>query len=159
MPLSQLIYSSEICLDGFPAGRPVTSELGRLLKKARRNNERASVTGILLFSAGHFLQVLEGPSQVLNRVFQRIARDPRHKHIEQLAFLEVSSRMFEGWQMGLLNIDEHRKLDRRMFDCFKRDVQFATSDEAARDSVTSLLQIFKHSLHEADSPNVVDRAK
>ncbi|MEZ6137949.1 MAG: BLUF domain-containing protein [Pirellulaceae bacterium] len=151
MSLSQLIYVSELAPEGFPSNRPVGNELQRILETARVRNEQVSVTGILLFSGGHFLQVIEGHELVLERMFQRIAADPRHKNVERLAFLSITHRMFDRWQMGLLNLDEHLELDHGIFEQFKQDVQFALSDDAARRSVVSLLSRFKDHL-EAESP-------
>jgi hypothetical protein len=43
-----------------------TSDLLQLLRQCRDNNASRSVTGMLLYANGTFLQVLEGPDQVID---------------------------------------------------------------------------------------------
>ena len=49
-----------------------------LLKKSRAANELLGVTGMLLFSEGNFFQVLEGEPEVVDALYTKISRDPRH---------------------------------------------------------------------------------
>ena len=52
-------------------------ELAALLLKARANNKRLDVSGILVHHEGSFLQVLEGDPTVVEPLFARIQRDKR----------------------------------------------------------------------------------
>ena len=57
------------------------------------------VTGVLLASRTHFLQVLEGNFEDVNAVFRRIVRDDRHAELSIVAFSIVDARLFDGWGM------------------------------------------------------------
>lgn len=57
------------------------------------------MTGSLLATDTHFLQVLEGGFEELNAAFYRIARDPRHDSLQLICFGPAPDRMFEGWYM------------------------------------------------------------
>ena len=70
-----------------------------VLGTSEQNNEEAGITGVLLASDTHFLQVLEGDFDDINRLFMRIARDPRHEDVELISFGCVESRLFGGWTM------------------------------------------------------------
>jgi hypothetical protein len=58
------------------------------------------VTGVLCFSEGIFLQVLEGGRGPVNRLYHRIAADPRHTELELLLYEDIGERRFAGWSMG-----------------------------------------------------------
>ena len=55
--------------------------LRELLAKARANNARLDITGMLTYAQGSFLQILEGPEAPVTALFKKIARDPRHHKV------------------------------------------------------------------------------
>ncbi len=79
-------------------------ELAAILRKSKAHNATIGVTGVLCFSGGIFLQVLEGGRSAVNRLYNRIAADPRHTQVELLAFEEIAERRFAGWAMGQVNM-------------------------------------------------------
>jgi len=79
-------------------------ELSAILRKSKVNNPALGITGVLCFSGGIFLQVLEGGRSAVNRLYNRIAADPRHTQIELLSYEEVGERRFAGWAMGQVNM-------------------------------------------------------
>jgi hypothetical protein len=97
--MRELVYISA-------AKRPCDpSELAAILEPSRRNNARLGVSGILLYDAGSFMQVLEGDGPVVRELFEKIARDPRHDRVKVLSERDVPQRSFGEWTMGyvLLN--------------------------------------------------------
>ena len=61
------------------ASQPLsTGQIGRLLERARQRNRELEVTGVLLYSDGHFMQCLEGPAGSLATVYERIKCDSLH---------------------------------------------------------------------------------
>ena len=64
----------------------VRDEIQHILDCAKRNNPALNVTGALLYSGGYFCQLLEGPKQALEDLFEKICRDDRHETIEVLFF-------------------------------------------------------------------------
>ena len=92
MDLKQIIYSSQ------PFGFDVPT-LSGILMDARRCNNRDGITGALVCRNDIFLQLLEGPADMVDAAYARIARDDRHANITQLAAGPVSARMFGDWDM------------------------------------------------------------
>jgi hypothetical protein len=89
----RLIYKSR-------ANRQIDWELVReLIKKSEENNQDAGITGVLLATATHFLQVLEGGFEEVNELFMHIVRDPRHDQVQLIAFDCIESRLYGGWAM------------------------------------------------------------
>ena len=81
-------------------------ELLAILKQSKVNNPKLGVTGVLCacFDSRVFMQVLEGGRSAVNRLYNRIANDPRHHDVELLSYEEISERRFSGWAMGQVNM-------------------------------------------------------
>ena len=100
----QTIYASA-------STKPFTQkELVELLKVAREKNMAADVTGMLLYHAGCFLQVLEGPDENVDAIYAKVQTDPRHTNLLLLVRETIEERAFEHWSMGFVDttrIAEH----------------------------------------------------
>jgi hypothetical protein len=122
--LFQLAYSSA-------ARAPFTTDaLQLLLVKAREANALQKVTGMLLYHAGSFLQVLEGPEAGVERIFASIQRDPRH-HLIQVLFRNLTEdREFAEWYMGFIDTSNWH-IAPGMID-YHRIPQVATAPTAAQ---------------------------
>lgn len=81
------------------------AELLALLEKARSNNRRLGVTGLLLHKEDAFFQVLEGPEAAVRSTFRTIMADERHKNIELMLEEPLNDRQFPDWQMGFSDLD------------------------------------------------------
>ena len=79
-----------------------TNEIDEILEKSRLNNLRDRITGALMFNAGCFAQVLEGPLHKIESTFERIQQDPRHGDVSLLALEPIPQRSFPGWAMGFV---------------------------------------------------------
>jgi hypothetical protein len=90
------------------ASRAVTTvdqdALLAILRKSKANNPALGVTGVLCFSGGIFLQVLEGGRSAVNQLYHRIAADNRHTDVALLCYEEIGERRFAGWSMGQVNV-------------------------------------------------------
>lgn len=97
MGLVQLIYVSDLIGDN-------ESEIPAILKSSVRNNSLNGITGMLLYSRGNFLQVLEGEDEVVTATYDRICLDPRHRNTIFLTKEDVTERHFSNWSMGYRNL-------------------------------------------------------
>jgi hypothetical protein len=75
-----------------------------ILRKSKANNPGTGITGVLCFSEGIFLQVLEGGRQAVNQLYNRISADARHTDVTLLCYEEIGERRFAGWSMGQVNM-------------------------------------------------------
>ena len=71
-----------------------------ILLTARRKNEAAGVTGLLVSGGRRFLQALEGPEDAVEAIYQSILKDPRHFAMVKLSDKPIDSRAFADWSMG-----------------------------------------------------------
>ncbi|GAB3225338.1 hypothetical protein GCM10027346_06470 [Hymenobacter seoulensis] len=75
-------------------------DLADLLLQSRRWNTDHQLTGILLYSHGDIMQVLEGPKEEVDYIFERIRQDTRHFRLIKLADGPIQARNFSQWSMG-----------------------------------------------------------
>jgi len=80
-------------------------ELLDILKISRENNSSKDVTGLLLYKGGNFMQVLEGPDEAVEALYEKIKVDPRHKDVNVLSREQISARQFPAWEMAFQNLD------------------------------------------------------
>lgn len=81
--------------------------LDQLLAQCRALNEARDVTGMLLYRGERFIQVIEGPADVVRRLVRIIGRDKRHHSMRILLEEPLEERRFADWTMG------YRTLKRR----------------------------------------------
>ncbi|RQP22456.1 BLUF domain-containing protein [Piscinibacter terrae] len=96
--LVRLIYASR-------AAEAVTPEsLAAITKTSRNHNLVQGITGVLIFSDGVFLQLLEGGRDAVSALYNAITHDKRHKDVVLLSYDEIGERRFAGWAMGQANL-------------------------------------------------------
>jgi hypothetical protein len=79
-----------------------------ILSSSTKNNSKNGITGVLIATRTHFLQILEGEFEALNATFQRISSDTRHDKIELISFTGIEEREFGEWAMhgiGLFDLN------------------------------------------------------
>lgn len=149
MALSQLVYSSEIVPAAFRLEMSLQSELEKMLVNARRRNQDQGLTGLLMYSGGHFLQVLEGEQRFVDRLFAKIETDKRHRNVQKLSLIKCDERLFSKWSMGLLNLDERRAMDQQIYARFMERLRPQVTQDEIADPLYELLADFKTFLDEA----------
>ena len=77
-------------------------ELRQLLQQWRAANQRWGITGMLLYSEGQFLQIIEGEEAAVRSLFDNIARSYYHVHVDKLADGPIQQRCFSAWSMGFV---------------------------------------------------------
>ncbi|GGF11949.1 hypothetical protein GCM10011383_23980 [Hymenobacter cavernae] len=80
-------------------------QLKDILLKARATNHDLRITGLLLYSEGMIMQVLEGEQEVVRMLYEKIRRDPRHTEVATLVDGPVPRRVFPDWSMGFVPLD------------------------------------------------------
>jgi hypothetical protein len=99
-PIHRLVYYSRNKTSQMNCG--LAEVVRNILASSRRNNPEVGVTGALMFNAGCFAQVLEGPCAAVEHTFERIQQDERHGEVSLLSFGAVSRRSFETWSMAFV---------------------------------------------------------
>ena len=84
-------------------------ELEAFLAISKVHNLVRNITGILLYNEGTFLEVMEGKYVDISVLISKIQRDPRHNNITVMIDQEISNRLFDSFQTGILSSDNEAK--------------------------------------------------
>lgn len=101
--LTTLIYRSHI------NEKIATRLVEEMVKRANQKNDQMGVTGILLFNGTHFFQLLEGPEESVNAIYEGICRDMRHHNIVELMRDYAPVRRFGKYGMELFDLREYER--------------------------------------------------
>ena len=96
--LTRLVYHSENHLGADGGG--MIKDLNAILSVSQRNNEKAGITGALLFDTLWFIQILEGEREAVSATLRRILRDQRHDELVVMDCRPAETRLFGNWWMG-----------------------------------------------------------
>src|SRR5947209_3412288 len=91
--LYRLVYSSHAC------GEVTDAEALAIFRRGRTNNDEEGITGCLVFSAGQFSQVIEGPRAKIEALITKIRNDERHNRIEVLWAGYADKRLFSNFSL------------------------------------------------------------
>ncbi|WP_320826648.1 BLUF domain-containing protein [Reinekea sp.] len=84
-------------------GAMTEDDLLYLLEQSRSRNEKLNITGMLLYSGGNFMQILEGEDKDVEDIYDAIKIDPRHKGSILVLKQNIEMRTFPDWSMGFKN--------------------------------------------------------
>lgn len=101
MPFKRIKYVSQCAADLRPA------DIETIVAVSQRNNAARGVTGAMALSGRLFYQVLEGPPEVIDALYAKIAADPRHTNVTLLrSQSDAPMRIFPKWSMRIVNLEE-----------------------------------------------------
>ena len=108
MSIYRLVYYSRnhVAVDAAT----FSAEVDDILARSRDNNARDAITGALMFNAGCFSQVLEGPLDKVEAAFERIQQDERHGEVSLLSMEPVAARSFPNWAMGFVGLSDENAM-------------------------------------------------
>jgi hypothetical protein len=122
------------------------AELIELLQKARTNNARDGITGMLLYRDGNFIQVIEGEESVVLALHEKIVNDPRHTNIITLLKRPLTERMFGDWTMGFRNLNKESEETLPGFSRFLAATQIPENLNQNAERVYKLLLSFRDTM-------------
>lgn len=84
------------------------NQLLDILHNSRLHNAALNISGVLLYSDGTFIQVLEGKDTVIDALYSRIQADQRHKNIITIIDEPITEKSFGQWLMGFAVTDSKK---------------------------------------------------
>ena len=111
-----LIYHSTSTYESSP------EDLIGYLNFIRLENIRLNVTGILLYLNSEILHIIEGETEIILPLFEKVRVDVRHTNVKKLIHFNIKERAYNDWSMsfkqvsgkdmmsvkGYLNIDDNK---------------------------------------------------
>lgn len=105
MALIRLVYASEATFEAQPDEQGIEPHVGRILMASRRNNPNFGLVGGLYYGDGYFFQCLEGESDRVHDLYNRIRDDDRHQKVTLLFEEPIDDCAFEEWSMKYVPLD------------------------------------------------------
>lgn len=102
LPIKSLIYVSRAA-PGLDA-----DDLDKIHHSAVNLNALDGITGLLVYNGSHFLQIVEGASDAIDDLLERLRRDPRHSDIQVVDETMVDAISFPDWSMSLVKVSAGR---------------------------------------------------
>ena len=87
------------------------NQLFDILHNSRQHNAALNISGVLLYSEGTFIQVLEGKDGIIDALYLRIQADQRHKNVIKLIDEPITEKSFAQWLMGFA-VTDTKKTDK-----------------------------------------------
>lgn len=108
-----------------------------IVRRAKSFNHDKNVTGVLLYHAGLFMQLVEGERDVIEDLFyKKIEKDRRHQDVVVLFDQDVPTRLCPDWQMGYHPMTElDLRIVNKILDWSRLQVSKETSFEDLRELV------------------------
>ena len=103
--LFRLIYASSIKQEYLRQEQKTNVINQDILEKARINNPRMDIDGVLFYGDGYFFQCLEGHQHNIEKLFDKICLDDRHENIAVLQVSHINKRYFAEWSMKFVEDD------------------------------------------------------
>jgi hypothetical protein len=101
----------QLCYTSTAAKDMQRQDLVELLSVSRRKNEELGITGLLLYSADRFIQLLEGDEAAVRQLYRRICEDDRHRDVALVFEQQVKARDCPDWSMGFQALPESEWLE------------------------------------------------
>jgi hypothetical protein len=135
--MHQIFYASTVTKN-FDLKR----DIPEILAKSEKNNGKDNISGILLYKSGIFLQLLEGDEAAVEKVYTRIAQDPRHENIVRMFSLNCNERIFPSWKMAYKELSQ--ELDIKMInDVLNWNTLFSKSRVINNQQILKMLSQFR----------------
>lgn len=128
--------------------RFTTAELKDMLTLFRKNNDSKNISGLLLYDGiGTFIQMLEGNSETVHSLYNKISQDDRLSRINLLGETAISSRSFPDWKMGFKNLHGQSIEALKGYSTFMQQDDKNSYLEAQPSFALDLLSYFKQSIN------------
>lgn len=98
LPRYTIIYNS-VALPDF-----TLTLVDDMLFAAKKFNAQNTITGIILFANGQFLQLIEGEESKIKSLYKRISNDTRHHKVNLLFNQKTERRLFKDWYMSYYDL-------------------------------------------------------
>ena len=76
------------------------ADVENILTVSRQKNREHGITGVLLYTSGSVVQVLEGEEADVRQLYTNIERDSHHSETTEIYTRTIGAREFPDWTMG-----------------------------------------------------------
>lgn len=77
----------------------IREDLVAILTEAQHHNFNHQINGVLFYGNDYFFQCIEGEKRHVDALYEKLLKDPRHKHVLLLSYKPISKPRFITWNM------------------------------------------------------------
>ena len=157
----RLVYASRATFKAFDKAdaKPgsvaeINENVAKILKTARRENQKNQLVGALYYGHGYFFQCLEGTQSAIDQLYEKLLKDPRHTDLKILSKHAIDKIGFSSWEMKFAAIDQEvrsflRSHNMGTFNPYKFDLTMTNTlvellhnadEEASNDTIEHTLE-------------------
>ena len=141
--MKHILYTSRIRRGS--KGLRVPDGLFTIYSTAKEQNEKFSITGMLAYHTGNYLQIIEGPDANINNLYQNILNDARHTNIRTLVEGKSLRRYFSSWRFESgAHVARNPEFERFYH---KNEQKIMALDETDRDRLAFFFKPKKTTIH------------
>lgn len=96
MAMTMLMYASVSRVPATTAADIVDG----IVTLARIRNSSHDITGALVYTGQHFVQIIEGPTAAIAALWTDLQADPRHEGLVLAKYGPLAERRFDGWSLA-----------------------------------------------------------
>ena len=104
--LIQMIYISRSTFAPAELSNGIEPSVARILLKSRANNKKNGLVGVLYFGDGCFFQCLEGAAEAVDKLYETLLKDTRHKDLKVLSRKPIGALSFSNWSMKHVPLED-----------------------------------------------------
>jgi len=113
-------------------------EIEYLLERSKTTNNNLGITGLLLFSGGNFLQIIEGTEKVINTLWNKISIDNRHFNIIKIFEQQILKDAYLNYESDFISENTHNNSHKLEY--YEEHLQML--DKTAQQAVKNILDSF-----------------
>ncbi len=132
----QALYRSHAC------GNIDSAEISNIISKARVNNAKMNITGLMVFDGKEFQHVLEGPPAAVQTLLHKLFNDSRHTNLELMAATTVEQRDFANWHLAFIDTRKIRLATDRNDPHGPVDFTHTLSQPGSADASLHMMRLF-----------------
>lgn len=87
----------------------IEPNVANILNESRLNNLKAGLVGVLFFGDGCFFECLEGEESEMDKLYQTLMHDTRHKDLKVISKKSIGQLSFKKWLMKYVPFDAEIK--------------------------------------------------
>jgi hypothetical protein len=115
------------------------TDLQAILTVARERNAQDDITDLFVYHDGGFLQLLEGPDDVVADCFERIRKDRRHQGCIRVIDEVATSRIFADWRMAFQSTESLGADQLRQFEDIRQFAEKFSEDTVAGNKIVAVV--------------------
>jgi len=100
-----------ICYISVTKDNVSEEKIDEMLDSLVKKNAAINISGIIIYNNNNFLQIIEGKDIIINILYNKIKKGPRHHHIIKLIDCPIEQTIFEEYKTSFTLIKNSEEMN------------------------------------------------